>query len=124
MRYTLEVGCSYASATHPPELKTIETKELARSAYAQALELAQVAQLDALAIDALHMLAFVDTTPESQLAWNRKAIALLEASSQPDAQKWAGPLHHNAGYALQQLGRYDEALTEFKLLALTALESH
>lgn len=119
--HALELGRSYASATHPPESQTDQAKALARSAYAHAIELAQTAKLDSLAIDALHMLAFVDPAPADQLAWNRKAIILLENSSQPDAQKWAGPLHNNAGYALYALGRYAEALDEFKL-ALAAHE--
>ena len=121
VRHILELGRSYTSATHPPQSQTHQTKELARSAYTQAIELAQAAQLDSLAIDALHMLAFVDTTPEDQIAWNRKALVLAEASSQPDAQNWAGPLHNNIGCTLHELGRYEEALSEFKL-ALVAHE--
>ena len=67
------------------------------------------------------MLTFVDTAPEEQLEWSRKALALMESSSQPDARKWAGALHNNSGYALHLLGRYEDALVEFKL-ALAAHE--
>jgi tetratricopeptide (TPR) repeat protein len=119
--YYLELGRTYSSATHSPESQTDEVKELARSAFMQAAELAQNGKLDRLAIDALHMLAFVDTAPEEQVEWNRKAMALMQASSQPDAKKWEGPLHNNTGYALHLLGRYEEALAEFKL-ALAAHE--
>jgi tetratricopeptide (TPR) repeat protein len=121
VRYYLELGRSYASATHPAESQTAEAKELARSAYLRAAELAQNGTLDGLAIDALHMMTFVDTAPEEQLEWNRKAMALMQASSQPDAQRWAGPLHNNTGYALHILGRYPDALAEFRL-ALAAHE--
>jgi tetratricopeptide (TPR) repeat protein len=121
VRYYLELGRTYCSATHPAESQTGEAKELARSAYMRAAELAQSEKLDGLAIDALHMMTFVDTAPEEQLEWNRKAVALMQASSQPSARKWAGSLHNNTGYALYLLGRYAEALLEFKL-ALAAHE--
>jgi tetratricopeptide (TPR) repeat protein len=67
------------------------------------------------------MMTFVDTAPEDQLEWNRKAMAIVQSSSQQDARKWEASLHNNTGYALHQLGRYNEALDEFKL-ALAAQE--
>jgi tetratricopeptide (TPR) repeat protein len=121
VHYFLELGRTYSSATHPPESQTPEVRERARSAFMRAFELAQNGKLDSLAIDALHMMAFVDAGPEEQVAWNRKAMALMQTSSQPDAKNWAGSLHNNAGYALHLLGRYEEALAEFKL-ALAAHE--
>jgi len=121
VRYYLELGRTYSSATHPPESQTGEVRELARSAFMRAAELAQNGNLDNLAIDALHMMTFVDTAPEEQVEWNSKAMALMQSSSQLEAQKWAGSLHNNTGYALYLLGRYDDALAEFKL-ALTAHE--
>jgi tetratricopeptide (TPR) repeat protein len=122
VRYDLELGRTYVSATHPPESQTAAARELARAAFLRAADLAQQGQLDSLAIDALHMMTFVDTTPEEQVAWNRKAMALMQTSSQPEAHKWAGALHNNTGYALHLLGRYDDALAEFKL-ALAAHEA-
>ena len=121
VHYLLELGRSYSSATHSPESQTSEVRELARSAYLRASELAQNGELDSLAIDALHMMTFVDTAPEEQVEWNRKALALMQSSSQQDAKKWEGALHNNNGYALHLLGRYEEALVEFKL-ALAAHE--
>ncbi len=121
VRYYLELGRTYSSATHPPESQTFEVKELARSAYLHAFDLAQAGKLDYLAIDALHMMTVVDTAPEDQLEWNHKAVALMQASSQPDAKNWGGSLHNNIGYALHLLGRYEDALLEFKL-ALAARE--
>jgi tetratricopeptide (TPR) repeat protein len=121
VHYYLELGRSYSSATHPPESQTTEVRELARSAYVHAFELARDGKLDYLAIDALHMMAFVDTAPEDQLEWNHKALALLQSSSQQEAKSWEGPLRNNTGYALHLLGRYEEALLEFKL-ALAARE--
>lgn len=120
VRYYLELGRTYSSATHPAESQTAEARELARAAFLRAAELAQEGQFDSLAVDALHMLAFVDTTPEAQLAWNRRALALVQFSSEPDARQWEGPLYNNTGCALYLLRRYEDALAEFKL----ALAAH
>lgn len=114
VRYALELGRTYASATHPPEAKTAAAEALARSAYESALAVAKAEHLDALAIDAIHMLAFVDTAPADQLKWAQQALAVVLASSQPAAKKWEASVRNNIGYALHQLGRFDEALAEFK----------
>jgi tetratricopeptide (TPR) repeat protein len=113
-RYALEIGRTYASATHPSESQTPESKKLARTAYEKALEVARGAGLDGLAIDAIHMLAFVDTEPADQLKWGQEALVVAVASSQPDAKKWEASIQNNIGYALHQLGRFDEALITFK----------
>ena len=113
-RYALELGRTYASVTHPPEMETAEAKQRARAAYESALATSKAAQLDGLAIDAIHMLAFVDTAPAAQLKWGQEALAVVEASSQPTAKKWEASIRNNIGYALHQLGRYDEALAQFE----------
>ena len=114
VRYALEFGRTLVSATHPPASQTPQAREQARAVYLGAFEVAKAQQLDALAIDALHMLAFVDTAPADQLKWAREALKVTDASTQPDARKWEAALRNNAGYALHQLGRFDEALAEFK----------
>lgn len=119
VRYQLELGRTYASATHSAEQQTATTKALARSAYQKALDQARDARLDGLAIDAIHMLAFVDTAPADQLEWGQQALAVVESSTQPAARRWETSIRNNIGYALHQLGRYDEALEQFrKALAL------
>ena len=115
VHYLLELGRTYASATHPPEAQTPESRRQARSLFLQAFEAARAAQLDSLAIDALHMMAFVDTDPKDQLEWDLKALAHLEGSTQPEAKKWEASLRNNMGYAMHLLGQYDEALSQFKL---------
>ena len=115
VRYSLELGRTYASATHTAEQQTAETKALARSAYQKALDEARSAKLDGLAIDAIHMLAFVDTAPADQLKWGQQALAVVESSTQPAARRWEASIRNNIGYALHQLGRYDEALEQFRL---------
>jgi len=111
--FELELGRTYASATRAPESQTPESNEQARAAYINALEIAREAHLDGLAIDAIHMLAFVDTLPQDQLKWGQQALAVVEASTQPAAKAWEGSVRNNVGYALYQLGRYDEALQQF-----------
>lgn len=115
VRYLLELGRSFVSASHPPGSVTPADREAARKAFLEAVQHAGEADLDGLAIDALHMMAFVDTEPAAQLEWNRKALALLEASNQPAAKRWEGSLRNNVGYALQQKGDIDGALREFGL---------
>jgi len=115
VRYLLELGRSYASTAHPPELQTPENKAAARALYGQAFAAADQAHLDFLAIDALHMMATVDTEPKDQLAWDLKALAYMEASAQPDAKGWEASLRNNVGYARHLLGQYDEALVQFRL---------
>lgn len=113
-RYYLELGRTYSSATHSPESQTIEARQQARSAYMRAYELAQDGKLDYLAIDALHMMTFVETAPEDQLEWNLKALTLMQSSSQREAKNWEGSLRNNTGYALYLLERYEDALSEFE----------
>ena len=113
-RHALELGRTYASAAHPQQSLTSDAKERARAAYRQAYEVARRGELDGLAVDALHMLAFVDTEPADQLKWGQEALAIAQASPQPAAKKWEPSLRNNIGYALYQLGRYDEALDQFK----------
>lgn len=114
VRNVLEFGRTYASAKHSPEQQTPETKALARRSYEAALELARGAGLDDLAIDAIHMLAFVDTAPEDQLKWAQAALAVVERSEQTGAKRWEASIRNNLGYALHQLGRYEDALAQFE----------
>ena len=114
VRYWLELGRTLSSATHSDESQTQDAKERARSAYMRSFELAKEGQLDHLAIDALHMMAFIETKPEDQLEWDQKAFKYMQASSQEEAKKWEASLQNNIGYALHSLGRYDEALTAFR----------
>lgn len=114
VRFALELGRSHASATHPPATQTAQAKALARQAFGQALEQARAAGLDGLAIDAIHMFAFIDTAPGDQLKWAQQALAVVEASTQLAAKAWEASIRNNLGMALHGLGRFDEALVQFK----------
>lgn len=113
IRYWLELGRTYASHQHPAESQTPESRRFARAAFTNALSIAKEAQLDGLAIDVIHMFAFVDTAPDVQLARGQEALALIEASDQPEAKRWEASVRNNIGEALYELGRYDEALVHF-----------
>jgi tetratricopeptide (TPR) repeat protein len=91
-----------------------DAKARARAAFLAAHDLAMTGHLDGLAIDALHMMAFVDTAPDRQLRWGQRALEIAVESTQPAAKRWEPSLRNNIGYALHQLGRYDEALAEFR----------
>lgn len=118
VRYHLELGRSFASATHPPDNPPANVKA-ARGHFLRAFSVAQSAALDYLAIDALHMMPFIDTEPAQQLAWNEKAIAYMEQSTQPDAKRWEASLRNNVGYARHLAGEYDEALRQYHLYRAT-----
>ena len=95
-------------------MQTTRSTARARAAYLQALELREAERLDGLAVDALHMLAFVDTAPADQLKWGREALAVALASSNRRRASGRLRLRNNVGYALHQLGQYDAALAEFQ----------
>jgi tetratricopeptide (TPR) repeat protein len=113
-RWHLEWGRSFASATHPADAVTPAARDEARRAFETALETARQSRLDALASDAIHMFAFIDPAPADQLRWGREALAVSLASDQPAARRWQASIRNNIGYALHQLGRYEEALAEFR----------
>jgi tetratricopeptide (TPR) repeat protein len=113
-RYWLELGRAWCSATHPPESQNDKTRAAARTAYLRAFEIARDGELDALAIDALHMMAFVDRQPEDQAQWARQALAIATTSAQPAARNWEASLRNNLGLALHEQGRHEEALYEFR----------
>lgn len=114
VRFQLELGRTFASATHPASLLSAEANEAARQAYGRALELARAAELDSLAIDAIHMFAFVDRAPADQLKWGEAALKVTLASKQLDARRWEASIRNNIGYSLHQLGRFEEALDQFQ----------
>jgi len=114
VRHALELGRTYASAKHSAEELDANSKAQARRHFARALSLAKQSALDGLAIDAIHMMAFVDTAPAEQLHWAQQALAVVEASPQAQARRWEGPIRNNLGYALHQLKRYPEALDQFE----------
>jgi tetratricopeptide (TPR) repeat protein len=121
VRWHLEWGRTWASATHGHGTQPEADHETARQSFRTAANLAREAGLDGLAVDALHMLPFTTTDRAQDLAWTREALTFALASAQPDARRWEASLRHNIGIALNELQRSAEALTEFQAV-LTLLE--
>jgi hypothetical protein len=115
VRYWLELGRTWASATHKPEQLTPDAKAQARNAYDRALSIAKAGKLDALAIDTVHMYAFIDTDAESGIKWADEGLRLAKASTQPEARRWEATLRNNRGVALNELKRHEEALAELRI---------
>lgn len=114
VRWQLEWGRTWASAVHDRETLPEADRETARAAFRAAADTARAAGLDALAVDALHMLPFTTrSTPADRLqdlAWNEQALALALNSPQADARRWEASLRNNLGITLNDLGRHAEAL--------------
>jgi len=100
VRYLLERGRTLNSSGRAPESVPL---------FEEAWEVARAAGLDALALDAAHMLG-IALPSDRQLAWAERAIALAEASEDPRCKVWLGPLYNNTGWTYHDLGRYDDAL--------------
>jgi tetratricopeptide (TPR) repeat protein len=87
--------------------------ERSRHFFLDAWQVARSARQDGYAVDAAHMLGIVQPADEG-LAWNRKALALAQASVDPDARRWQGSLYNNLGWIYHDAGDYDQALTLFE----------
>jgi tetratricopeptide (TPR) repeat protein len=104
VRYLLEKGRVHNSSGKPDSAKPY---------FDQAFELGKEIGEDFHAIDAMHMIAIVETQ-EKSLEWNLKAIDFAEKSSDTCAKDWLGSLYNNTGWSLFDVGRYEEALDIFK----------
>lgn len=114
VRWWLEWGRTWVSAAHAPEQRTAEARARAGMAWERAAQQARAAGLDDLAVDALHMLAFVETEPATQRQRTEVALAVAQASRQPAAQRWQASLYNNLGMAWHEAGRDDLALAPFE----------
>ena len=92
----------------------------ARAAFEEAAGIAAGAGLDALRVDALHMVALV-ADPMDQLAINEEALAIARASSDRRARDWDASLLNNIGMARADSGDLTAALESFEE-ALAACE--
>ncbi len=113
-RHALEWGRAHISAVTRAAERTPEALATARTAYLMALAAAHEGRLDGLAIDAVHMMAFVDDTPAEQLRWNQQALALVLASTQPEGRRWEASIRNNLALSLHNLGRYADSLPHYE----------
>ena len=114
VRHALEWGRCFASGTHRPDELTDSARASARQAWQHAWDTAKAAHLDGLAIDAIHMFAFIDTAPAQQQHWAEQALAVVLASKQAAAQRWEASVRNNLAYALEQQGLHNEALPHYQ----------
>lgn len=110
LRCQLERGRTFDSPVHPADAKDTTA---ARRCFLQVFEDGQRLGIHGLAMDAAHMLGIVEP-PDAALDWNRRAIALAEASPDPDAQAWLGSLYNNTGWAYHERGDFATALALFE----------
>ncbi len=104
VRIHLERGRLHRSAGDPAT---------ARPEFEEAAELAEVAGLDALHLDALHMLALV-AEPAEAAALTERALALAAVSDDERARNWDASLLNNLGMMRVDAGDLDAALETFE----------
>ena len=107
----LERGRVLRSSGHPED---------ARPHFDQAAVTAEGAGLEALHIDALHMVALV-APEDQQLALNEAALAVARAASDQRARDWDASLLNNIGMTHADAGDHESALAAFEQ-ALAARE--
>jgi tetratricopeptide (TPR) repeat protein len=100
----LERGRVLRSSGHP---------DRARPHFEAAAATAEAGGLEALQIDALHMIALV-APAEEQLALNRKALALARAATEQRARDWDASLLNNIGMTHADAGDFEAALASFQ----------
>lgn len=104
VRLLLERGRTYNSAG--------DTNS-ARPLFQEAWERAQQAGEDYHAVDAAHMLGICEPG-DASLMWNNRAMEAAEASDDPRAREWLGPLYNNTGWTYHDAGEYEKALGLFE----------
>ncbi len=102
-RYYLERGRVFNSSGQPVD---------AQPEFERALSTSKAFSLDGLTVDALHMLAIVDS--KKALEWNRQALQVAETSPKASARRWRASLCNNMGWTLHDQGEFAEALTFFE----------
>ena len=95
-------------------LNSSRTADRGYDLFQEAWHLAQTAQVDFYAIDALHMLGIVAETAEAKLDWNLKAMQLAEVTTHERSRRWLGSLYNNIGWTFHEMGEYEQALAMFE----------
>ena len=99
-RVLMERGRCYNSAGEPAHATPV---------FEAALAAARSAGADYHAVDAAHMLG-IAAPPEAAMAWNQRAMEMAEASADPRARGWLGPLYNNLAWTFFGMDRFGEAL--------------
>lgn len=91
-------------------LKLERTPLLSVRHFRLALELAERAGDDFLVVDAIHLLALVDT--DDVEGWTARGLSVLERVDDPRTLRWGFALRRILGQYLAEAGRWDEAFRE------------
>jgi tetratricopeptide (TPR) repeat protein len=105
VRAWLERGRTWRSSGQPDK---------SRPLFNRAYVTADAAGLEALAADALHMLALAATTLDERIEWNRRTIDYARRAKDPRAQGWQAAALNNIGSDLREANRLDESLVTFR----------
>ncbi len=105
IRYLLERGRVFNSSGDT---------DAAAPLFEQAFELGTTHGPAHLTIDAAHMVAIASQGTPAELTWGLKGLALAEASDDPRARSWLGPLYNNLGWTYHDQGEFDKALDLFQ----------
>ena len=103
VRYLLERGRVFNSSGF---------RERADTLFVRAWEEAQESGLEALAVDAAHMVAIA--RPQGALEWNLKALEQALHARDPQARRWQGSLYNNLGWTHFSEADYDSAHRYFE----------
>jgi tetratricopeptide (TPR) repeat protein len=106
VRCLLERGRVFNSSGHP---------DTAMPLFEHAWKLAERDDQWRYAIDAVHMLGIAAPTPREQIAWNLRAIEMVD--QHPDQKRWLHALYNNLGESCAKAGEYAQALDAFERLA-------
>lgn len=103
VRWNLEKGRTLRSSGKPKESEPY---------FLAAWKLANEAGHVGLALDAAHMMALAlePDRPDEALGWAHRAIDFAEASQDPRAKGWLGPLYNNTGWTHFGRGEHAQAL--------------
>jgi tetratricopeptide (TPR) repeat protein len=106
-------AATYVALERGRVLRSSGRVEESRPHFESAAETAQGAGLEALHVDALHMVALA-AAPEEQLALHEKALAVARAATDPRARDWDASLLNNIGMTHADAGDFPAALTAFE----------
>ena len=94
-------------------LRSSGHSEEARPHFDAAVTSAEAGGLEALHVDALHMVALV-APPDEQLALNERALEVARASTAQQARDWDASLLNNIGMTYADAGDFEAALASFQ----------
>ena len=94
-------------------LRSAGDPDAARPYFEAAAGSAGAAHLDALQVDALHMVAMV-VPPEERLALSERALTIARRSTAREARDWDASLLNNLGMVHAEAGDFDAALAAFE----------